>query len=108
MKRGDILTVAISGDYGKPRPAVVIQANRLDDTDSVLVCQITSIERDTLSYRLMVAPAAETGLRANSYVMADKIFAVRRTKCGRVIGRLSDGSMAALDGILAVVIGLDD
>ena len=93
MKRGDIVTVAASGDYGKPRPAVVIQANWIDDTDSVLVCQITSSQRDPLIYRFRIEPGAETGLRGLSYAMADKILAIRRTKCGRVIGRIPDASM---------------
>jgi mRNA interferase MazF len=106
MRRGDIVTVAVSGDYGKPRPAVVIQANWLDDTDSVLVCQITSTERDILTYRLKVEPVTGTGLCGISYVMADKIFAAKRSKCGPVIGRAPDPVMARLNEILAVVIGL--
>ncbi len=108
MRRGDIVTVAVSGDYGKPRPAVVIQANQFDDTDSVLVCQITSTERDTPIYRLKVGPGAGTGLRELSYVMADKIVAAKRSKCGRVIGHLSEGHMIALDRMLATMIGLAD
>jgi mRNA interferase MazF len=108
MRRGDILTIAISGDCGKPRPAIVIQADRLEDTDSVLVCQVTTTHRDTPLYRLMIPVTPETGLRAVSYVMADKIFAVRRGKCGPVIGRLPDEGILALDEMLAVVIGLAD
>jgi len=108
MRRGDIITVAGSGDYGKPRPAAIVQANALDATDSVLVCRMTSIQRDTLTYRLKVEPVVETGLRATSYVMADKIFAVRRTKCGHVIGHLPNGQMLALDRIPAIVMGLAD
>lgn len=27
MKRGDLVTVSLSGDYGKPRPALVIQSD---------------------------------------------------------------------------------
>ena len=66
MRRGDIITIAVSGDYGKPRPAVVVQADRLGDTDSVLVCQMTSSQRAALIYRLMVEPATGTGLRGIS------------------------------------------
>jgi mRNA interferase MazF len=106
MRRGDIVTVAMFGDYGKPRPAVVIQANWLDDTDSVLACQITSTDRDILTYRLKVEPATGTGLRGISYVMADKIFPAKLSKCGPVIGRVPDAVMARLSEILAVVIGL--
>lgn len=108
MKRGDIVTVATSGDYGKPRPAVVIQADRLGDTDSVLTCLMTTTRRDTPLYRLTVSATSETGLRAVSYVMVDKVFAVRRDKCGPVIGRLPAELLLNLDEMLAVVIGLAD
>jgi mRNA interferase MazF len=108
MRRGDIVTVALSGDYGKPRPAVVIQADRLDDTDSVLVCQMTTTFRDAPLYRLTVTPELGTGLRETSHIMADKVFAARRAKCGPVIGRLPPGPMQALDRMLAVIIGLAD
>ena len=108
MKHGDVLTVAFAGDYGKPRPAIVIQSDGLGETDSVLICQITTTQRDTPLYRLPVPATAETGLRAESDVMVDKIFAVRRDKCGPVIGRLPDGSRATLNRMLAVMIGLAD
>lgn len=52
MKRGDIVTVALQGDYGKPRPAVVIQSDWIDATESVLVCLLTSVVRDAPIFRL--------------------------------------------------------
>jgi mRNA interferase MazF len=106
MTRGDVVAVAVSGDYGKPRPAVIVQADWLHSTDSVLVCQITSTECDMPTYRLKLEPAAETGLRAVSYVMADKIVAAKRSKCRPVIGRVPDAVMARLDEMLALVMGL--
>ena len=108
MRRGDIVTVALSGDYGKPGPAVVIQADRLDDMDSVLVCQFTTTFRDAPLYRLTVAPASGTGLREISHVMADKIVSAKRSKCGPAIGRLPRDQMIALDRMLAVINGLAD
>jgi len=33
MQRGDIVTVAAPGAYGKPRPAVVIQGDILNQAD---------------------------------------------------------------------------
>lgn len=27
MRRGDIVTIALQGDYGKPRPALIIQSD---------------------------------------------------------------------------------
>src|SRR4051812_49739125 len=88
MRRGTIVTVAVSGDYGKPRPAVVIQSERLAATDSLLVCPLTSTQRDAPLYRLAVAPDAENGLRRASDIMVDKITAVRRARIGAATGIL--------------------
>lgn len=108
MKRGDIVTVAISGDYGKPRPAIVIQSDWLVETESVLVCLLTSTLRAAPLYRLDVAASATTGLREPSQAMVDKIMAVRRDKCGGAIGRLSQGELMALSRMLALVTGIAD
>jgi mRNA interferase MazF len=103
MRRGDIVTVAAPGDYGKPRPAVVIQSDWLNDTDSVLVCLMTSTKRDTPIYRLDVISSPVTGLREPSQIMADKIMAVRRDKCGPAIGRIPVETSVALGRMLESV-----
>ena len=102
------MTVAMQGDYGKPRPAVVIQSNWLSDTDSVLVCLFTSTLRDASFYRLTVEPMPENGLQVVSQIMVDKIMAVRRDKCSTVIGRLDDATILLLNQMLALVVGLAD
>jgi mRNA interferase MazF len=108
MKRGDVVTVAIAGDYGKPRPAVVIQSDALDAADSVLVCLMTSTIVDAPIYRLPVEPTPGNGLQAASQIMTDKILAVRRAKCGERIGALEPELMIRLNHMLSVVIGLAD
>jgi len=43
MKRGDVVTVAAAGHYGKPRPAVIVQTDAFPETHaSVVICQMTS------------------------------------------------------------------
>ena len=37
VRRGDLVTVALQGDYGKPRPALVIQADQFADLGSVVI-----------------------------------------------------------------------
>lgn len=110
MKRGDIVTYAFSGDYGKPRPAVVIQTDALLDTDSVLLCLLTSDpeDRPALFRRIEVAPSAANGLKRNSFLMTDKILAVRRSKCRKVIGRIETETMRALNEALFIMLGLAD
>ena len=108
MRRGDIVTVAAPGDYGKPRPAVEIQSDWLGETDSVLVFLFTSTLRDAPIYRLTVEPIPENGLQVVSQIMVDKIMAVRRDKCSASIGRLDNPAILVLNRMLALVVGIAD
>jgi len=108
VKRGDLVTVALSGDYGKPRPALVIQSDFLSETDSVLVCLLTTTLRPAPLYRLALPAGEGTGLREPSQVMVDKIMAVRRDRCGVPIGRADDATLLALGRLLAFVVGVAD
>ena len=109
MKRGDIVTVAVQGDYGKRRPAVVIESDRLSPADSVLVCLVTALlQEDTPFRRHPIDASPSTGLRVSSHIMVDKIFAVRRTRCGPRIGELDAKAMLAVSRKLALVTGIAD
>jgi mRNA interferase MazF len=108
VKRGDIVVISASGDYGKPRPAVVVQSDALNAADSVLVAMFTSAITDAPLYRLTVAPALANGLNAVSQVMVDTVLAYPRAKSGPVIGRLSATEMLVLNNMLSVMIGLAD
>ncbi len=107
LRRGDVVTVAAPGDYGKPRPAVVIQADALNDAEpeGVILALATSTFRDAPLLRFAVDRAA-AGLERPTQVMVDKLLTVRRAKVGRVIGRLSDPDLVALNRLLAFLIGL--
>jgi mRNA interferase MazF len=109
MKRGDVVTVAATGDYGKPRPAVIVQTDALPAAHaSVVVCQMTSECSDAADFRLTIDPTAKNGLRVRSQVMVDKPVTIRRDRVGRVIGHLDDKDVARLNIALAFVIGLAD
>ncbi len=108
MKRGDIVTVAAPGDYGKPRPAVVVQSDAIVGTDSVLVGLITSTLRNAPLLRLTVVPSSENKLKVTSQIMIDKILAFPRSKCGKVIGKLNNSELLALSQLLSVIFGLAD
>ena len=109
MKRGDVVTVAASGDYGKPRPAVIVQTNALPpEHTSVVVCQVTSDGDDAQDFRVAIEPTERNGLRAQSHIMADKPVTIRRTRIGRKIGQLDKSDIARLNVALAFVMGLAD
>jgi len=103
-----MVTVGALGDYGKPPPAVVIQSDELESTDSVLVCLLPSTIVEARLYRLSVAPTPSNALQAPSQVMVDRILAVRRGKCGQRIGTLEPELTLRLNHMLLVMIGLAD
>jgi len=109
MKRGDVVAVAASGGYGKPRPAVIVQTDALPiEHASVVVCQMTSEYRDAPDFRVTVEATEKNGLRVRSQVMADKPVTIRRERVGQQIGRLDDKDIARLNIALAFVMGLAD
>jgi mRNA interferase MazF len=109
MRRGDVVTVAATGDYGKPRPAVIVQTDALPENHaSVVVCQLTSDIADAPDFRVTIDPGSDNGLRVTSQVMTDKPVTIRRERIGGKIGRLSDRDMARLGAALAFVLGLAD
>jgi mRNA interferase MazF len=106
VRRGELWTVAAGGDYtGKPRPALVVQADRFDANDSIAVCPITTDATESL-LRIPIDPGAENGLTTSSRIMIDKITAVRRTKLGRRVGALTDAEMVAVSRSLMVFLGI--
>src|SRR5580692_8755299 len=109
MQRGDVVTVAAAGDYGKPRPAVIVQTNALPASHaSVVVCQMTSDLADAPDFRVTIEPGARNGLRVRSQVMADKPVTIRRERIGRRIGRLDEKDIVRLNIAIAFVMGLAD
>lgn len=109
MQRGDVVTVTASGDYGKPRPTVIVQTDAFPESHaSVVICQVTSELADAPDFRVTIGPTLENGLRLKSQVMADKPVTVKRERIGRKIGRLGNQDMARLGIALAFVIGLAD
>src|ERR1700685_1897724 len=109
MRRGDVVTVAATGDYGKPRPAVIVQTDALPAAHaSVVVCQMTSECSNAPDFRVTIDPTAKNGLRVKSQVLADKPATIRRERIGRQVGHLDDKDIARLHVALAFVMGLDD
>ncbi len=108
MQRGDIITVIAPGDFGKPRPAVLIQGDVLNlaQPRSIIVALITSTLVDAPLLRLTIKPAASNGLKKPSQVQANRILSLRITRVGQTIGRLSEKQMLQLNRLLAVIIGL--
>lgn len=106
MKRGDFITVAVSGDYGKPRPALVIQSDLFGEHGSVTVLPVTSTLIATPLFRVEIEPTPGNGLRLRSQVMVDKAVTVPREKAGAVVGSIDKATLVGIDRSLAVFLGI--
>lgn len=107
MRRGAVVTIAGGADYaGKPRPAVVVQADVFQTQGSLAVCPTTTKPIEVPFLRLPLMPTPENGLRAPSWIMVDKIQALPRTKIGKEVGRITEGEIRTLTEALAIFLGI--
>ena len=105
MKRGDVVTIALQGEYGKPRPALVIQSDLFEAHPSVTVLPITSELRDTPLFRVDVEPCKANGLRKKSQIMVDKAQTIARAKVGKTIGCIDEQILVVVNRLLALFLG---
>ena len=106
MRRGDLVTVALQGEHGKPRPALVIQSDLFAKlTSTVTVILLTSTALYVPLIRVPIEPSESNGLRKRSYVMIDQIFSAG-TRRGPVFGHLDDADMVAVNRALALFTGI--
>jgi mRNA interferase MazF len=107
MNRGEIWTVSGGADYaGKPRPAIIVQDDDFDATQSVTICAFTSDPTEAPLFRLLVVPSEANGLRVPSRLMVDKLTTVPKSKLGSRIGRLGDEDLVRLNRAILVFLGL--
>ena len=105
MKRGDLVVVALQGDYGKPRPALVVQSDLFDGHPSLTIAPVTSTIADAPLFRVTIEPTAANGLRAVSQIMVDKLTTVRRDRVAQ-IGSLTDEALLRVNRALVLWLGI--
>jgi mRNA interferase MazF len=107
VKRGDVVLVALQGDYGKPRPAVILQNDLItaEASASVIVCPMTSAISGMKEFRVMVEPTPDNGLRSPSEVMVEKLAGVPRRRLRDVVGQLDARAMQAVEQAALLVLG---
>jgi len=104
--RGDFVTIAMQGDFAKPRPALVIQADQFSEHSSVTVLPMTGTLIAAPLLRVTVQPSASNGLQKPSQAMVDKAMTVKRVKVGPAFGRLDADTMVQVERCLAVFLGI--
>jgi mRNA interferase MazF len=103
MRRGAFVLAAVPGDFGKPRPALVVQSPLYAGLPSVALCPLTSDLRDDApTLRILVLPNAQNGLLIPSQIAIDKLTTVSITRLRDVIGRADETLMQQVTRSLAV------
>ncbi|MBK8083714.1 MAG: type II toxin-antitoxin system PemK/MazF family toxin [Devosia sp.] len=107
MKRGEVWTVAGSGDYaGKPRPALILQDDSFSATQSVTICPFTTDPTDAPLVRVPVAPSSANGLREPSRLMIDKLTTVQRSRLGERLGVVDEAVLVQVARAVVVFLGI--
>jgi mRNA interferase MazF len=90
LKRGDFVTIAINGDYGKQRPALIVQSDLFAKTNTVTVLLVTSTIVDA---KLFMVTVKQDKIHKISQVMIDKIMTVKRDKIGILLVKIMMNSL---------------
>lgn len=105
-RRGEFVTVALPGDFGKPRPALIMQADHFAAIPTATLLLVTSTLSDAPLLRVNVHPDGASGLRKPSQVMIDKSLTVKRERIGSPIGRIDADTLVEIERRLAVFLGI--
>jgi mRNA interferase MazF len=108
LNRGEIVKVIVPGDYGKARPAIVIQSQLLSEIPSIVIVPCTSELIDDCFYRPDIPADAQTGLRLPTQAMADKVTTVSKHRVRETIGVAPAETLEAVMRSVQFVIGSYD
>jgi mRNA interferase MazF len=106
MKRGDIALASLQGDYGKPRPVLVVQSDVFAEHASLTVLPLTSTVLGAPVFRVTIEPTAGNGLRAVSQIMVDKLVTLRRDRVSLAVGELDADMMLRVSRALVLWLGI--
>jgi mRNA interferase MazF len=106
LKRVDLVAIAVQGEFGKPRPALVIRANPFEAHSTFTVLLTSSTMVDAPIFRITIQPSLQNGLQKPSQVMVDKAMTFLADKVGVTIGQLDPDSLLAVDRSLAIFLGI--
>lgn len=106
MNRGSFVTIAMQGDFGKPRPALVIQSDQFNEHATVTVLLVSSTLVDAPLFRVTVQPDKTNNMQKPSQVMVDKAMTVKRDQLGEAFGSAGDEIMLEVGRCLAVFLGI--
>lgn len=104
IRRGDIWIVEAVG-FPKPRPALVISINPINDLrPDVILIPITT-KPAPLRVEL-TQPSSVTGLKEKSYAKCESLGPVHRVRLKRRIGKVSGEQLSDIENGVRKVLGL--
>lgn len=107
MKRGDLVTVAMQGNFGKPRPALVIQSDIFNETHATITLLLISSQIVSAPvFRITLEPTLENGLNTICQIQVDKIMTVKRERIGQAFGQLDANILVRVNRAVAVWMGM--
>lgn len=109
MKRGDVVVLNLGGNVGKPRPAIVIQADILNQDDrlaTTIVLPLTSELLNMEVIRYKIEPSNANGLQVASQIMIDKIMQVEKIRIQKVVGHLTKKQVDEIEARLLAILGV--
>jgi mRNA interferase MazF len=108
LNRGGLVKAVLAGDFGKPRPVLVVQSDAFADLPTLLVCPLTSDETGAGPTRVRLDATPANGLRSPSLIMVEKVTAVARTRIREQIGSIGADELRSVDAVLAAILGYSD
>jgi mRNA interferase MazF len=108
IRRGAVVTVALAGDFGKPRPAVVFRSDNFAAHQIVSLVPLTTFRREAALLRIDIAPSTGNGLTAPSQAMIDTLQSVRVHRIGGIVGQLAAADLRRIVRAVAVYLGFAD
>lgn len=109
MKRGDVVVLNLGGNIGKPRPALVIQNDLLNQDDNLTTTIVLPITSELLNMKVIrykLEPSSKNGLASSSQVMIDKIMQIEKSKVKKIIGSLLKKQIDEVEARLLAVLGV--
>lgn len=106
MRRGELVTAVLPGEYGKARPVLLIQEVAFEALPAATVLPLTSDLRELPLIRIDVAEGPASGLRRRSQIMVDKVQAIPRSRLGRRVGILDEPPLRQVEEALGRFLGV--
>jgi mRNA interferase MazF len=104
--RGELYTIATgSGFGGKPRPALVLQADDYTAMAHVIVALIESPVEDPQSFRVPVSATKANGLKKDSMVALDLLVTVKQHQFGKRCGIIEPAVLEHVERMLLTLLG---